>query len=93
MIIRYFLSATFLKPMPFTAHPIRLRVLDIHRYSPSRADWGKRFFFCPVISKAHPIAVSPQVFGPKTNPLIDAGVYTSHGFIEGVCVEAPLGNP
>eukprot|EP00435_Cladocopium_sp_Y103_P014104 s1122_g3.t1 len=26
-------------------------VLDIHRYSPSRADWGKRFFFCPVISK------------------------------------------
>lgn len=29
-------------------HP---RVLDIHRYGPSRAVWGQRDFFCAVISK------------------------------------------
>lgn len=28
-----------------------LRVLDIHRYGPSRAVWGQRDFFCAVISK------------------------------------------
>jgi hypothetical protein len=44
------------KSHPGIASP---RVLDIHRYSPSRADWGKRFFFCPVISKAH------NGFGPR----------------------------
>ena len=27
------------------------RVLDIHRYGPSRAVWGQRDFFCAVISK------------------------------------------
>ena len=36
----------------FTLHSLcHLRVLDIHRYGPSRAVWGQRDFFCAVISK------------------------------------------